>query len=353
MVWPASDAVKSAILSPLAALLIAAAAVAVSMTYARRRGLLDAPGRRRLHRAPTPRGGGVGIVLAALVVVLIPAARGAWGLSPSLGGAWLVGALLVAAVGFADDHRHLPVWLRLLAHLAAALLLVAVLAPPPLFAGVPLLWCAGVLLATVWSINLHNFMDGSNGLLALQSVFVLAAIAALAAAGAAPGIALAALALAAATLGFLPFNFPRARVFMGDVGSGTLGFLIAAVAFTAIARGALGIAEAVVVVSAFAVDASCTLLSRLLRGRRWYRPHREHLYQWIARVSHSHARAATLYVVWNMLLVAPALLLMRVWPAWAWALAAAVLAVAVLAWWLGKRACLRAAKNAKLHHAPA
>ena len=291
-------------------------------------------------------------MLAALVVVLISAARGGWGLTPVLGRAWLLGTVLVAAVGFADDHRHLPAQLRLLAHFAAALLLAAVLAPPPLFAGVPLLWTIGVLLATVWSINLHNFMDGSNGLLALQAVFVLAAVAVLTVATA-PGLALAALTLAAAALGFLPFNFPRARVFMGDVGSGALGFLIAAVVLTAIARGALGIAEAVVAVCAFAVDASCTLLSRLLRGRRWYRPHREHLYQWIARLSGSHSRAASLYVAWNLLLVAPMLLLMRARPAWAWPLAVTVLAIGVAAWCLGKRACLRAAKNAKLRHAPA
>ena len=341
------------ILSPLVALLIAAATVVAGMAYARRRGLLDIPGRRRLHRAPTPRGGGVGIVLAALVVVLIPATRGAWGLTPALGRAWMIGTLLVAAAGFADDHRHLPAWLRLLTHLAAALLLAIALGPPTSFAAEPLLWRAGALLATVWSINLHNFMDGSNGLLALQAVFVLAAIAALTFAGDVPDLALVALILAATMLGFLPFNFPRARVFMGDVGSGTLGFLIAAVALTAIARGALGIAEAVVVVSAFAVDASCTLLSRLLRGRRWYRPHREHLYQWIARVSHSHVRAAAFYAAWNLLLVAPALLLMRARPAWAWPLAAAVLITAMLAWWFGRRACLRAGKNAKLRHAPA
>jgi UDP-N-acetylmuramyl pentapeptide phosphotransferase/UDP-N-acetylglucosamine-1-phosphate transferase len=343
----------SVILPSLVALLIAAATVAAGMVYARWRGLLDIPGRRRLHRTPTPRGGGVGIVLAALVVVLIPATRGAWGLTPALGRAWLIGTLLVAMVGFVDDHRHLPAWPRLLAHLAAALLLAIALGTPTSFAAVPLLWRAGVLLATVWSINLHNFMDGSNGLLALQAMFTLAAIAALTSAGGAPGLALAALALAAATLGFLPFNFPRARVFMGDVGSGALGFLIAAVALAAIVRGALGIAEAAVVVSAFAVDASCTMLSRLLSGRRWYRPHREHLYQWIARVSHSHVRAASFYAAWNLLLVAPALLLMHVRPAWAWPLAATVLITAMLAWWFGRRACLRAEKNAKLRHAPA
>ncbi|MDE1898043.1 MAG: glycosyl transferase family 4 [Xanthomonadaceae bacterium] len=343
----------SVILPPLVALLIAAATVAAGMTYARWRGLLDTPGRRRLHQVPTPRGGGVGIVLAALIVALVPAARGAWSLAPALGVAWLGGALLVAAVGYADDHRHLPAWLRLLAHLAAALLLAMALGLPARFAPVPLLWRAGILLATVWSINLHNFMDGSNGLLALQALFVLAAIAALASAGGAPGLALVALVLAAATLGFLPFNFPRARVFMGDVGSGTLGFLIAAVALTAIARGALGLAEAAVVVSAFAVDASCTLLSRLLRGRRWYRPHREHLYQWIARVSGSHVRAAAYYSAWNLLLAGPVLLLMRVRPAWAWPLAVAVLICAMLTWWFGRRACLRAGKNAKLRHAPA
>jgi len=158
--------------------------------------------------------------------------------------------------------------------------------------------------------------------------------------------------LAAATLGFLPFNFPRARVFMGDVGSGALGFLIATAIGIGIDFGLLIPSEALILVSAFVIDASCTLVSRMLRGRRWYSAHREHLYQWLARTTSSHIRAVAVFTAWNVLIVIPALVIFEITDGHEIAITGAVYTLGIGAWLAGKRYCLQCKKCAR-HHAPA
>ncbi|MGH8172769.1 MAG: hypothetical protein ACREPX_06455, partial [Rhodanobacteraceae bacterium] len=167
--------------------------------------------------------------------------------------------------------------------------------------------------------------------------------------------------------GFLPFNFPRARVFMGDVGSGVLGLLIAVAVLWQMQVRQIALASGLILCSAFVVDASCTLISRMLRGRRWYSAHREHLYQWLARSSGGHARVVALYLAWNLLIAAPvvvwinqgsslsmsnAKITLADWSAPSGAGAAvAVYALGIVAWCVGKRICLRRAAQRKPHGA--
>src|SRR5690606_17283104 len=140
--------------------------------------------------------------------------------------------------------------------------------------------------------------------------------------------------------GFLPFNAPRARIFMGDVGSGALGFLIAAMAWIGILGGALRTSTVLLACSAFTTDATCTLLLRMLGGRRWYSAHREHLYQWLVRGGWSHARTVTCYMAWNLLIVLPVVYWMNRSPqaraSTGIGAVAALHAVAVVLWWWGK-----------------
>ena len=344
--------------------LLSAALTALSIHYARRRQLFDLPGRRRSHTMPTPRGGGIGIVVVAFAAALL-----FW--SPHAEGIALAIAIaLVGAVGWIDDHRGLAARWRLLAHMAAIgalivpLVLVAKAHLCTAQAGVSctqveflvatLAACAGLLL--VWSINLHNFMDGIDGILAMQACFVFAvAVAVFVHAGAARE-ALAAAVCIAASLGFLPFNFPRARVFMGDVGSGVLGLLVGLVAAALAVRPGIAAATGAVLCSAFVTDATCTLLSRMLRGRRWYSAHRDHLYQWLVRAGLSHAKVVALYMGWNLLVALPVAAWMNrttqipmpagIVPA------LCVYALAVATWCLGKRWCLRRVADGGLH-APA
>ncbi|WP_386065698.1 glycosyl transferase family 4 [Tahibacter sp. UC22_41] len=344
-------------LIPLAALICALVAEA-AIRYAHRRRLLDQPGRRRSHVLPTPRGGGIGIVVAATVVLAL-ALRPAQPLPAVL---LMPGLLLVAGIGWWDDHRPLRALTRLAVHLAAGVLLAAALwfwtaggdatggwAIPrndlPVWAGLAL--AAVIVFGAAWSINLHNFMDGINGLLTAQSAFVFAMIALVGALGLPHGLGSVPAALAAACLAFLPFNFPFARIFLGDVGSGALGFLIAALLACAVVAEPHWLAVGLLLVSGFAVDATATLLQRIWRGRRWYSAHREHLYQWLVRSGCSHARVVGYYMAWNLLLVAPLAVLVALKRDAGLDVAAVLVAYAagVALWWRARQSVLAGARR--------
>jgi len=355
----------------LVALLIATPALSASFTwlairYARRRQLLDLPGRRRSHSQPTPRGGGIAIVVAMLAGGIALALQSTRDYLPIL----LPPVVGIALVGWLDDHGGLSAAKRFAMHTIAAawvfagpLLVLTVFPVSDLTSGFGLVGIAAavVTIAIVWSINLHNFMDGINGLLTLQAIFVLCALAGLLAWRDADGAALL-LVCAAACAGFLPFNFPRAHVFMGDVGSGVLGLAIAVAVLWQIATPTIAAASGLVLCSAFVTDATCTLLSRMLQGRRWYSAHREHLYQWLVRCGHSHARVVALYMGWNLLIVLPVIGWMNrsptakapsadALPAFGVGATVAVYALAAVTWWFGKRACLATFRKRGRHAA--
>ena len=251
--------------------------------YALRRQLLDQPGERRSHRIATPRGGGIAIVLTVLAACVVALMMDPAFLPPL--GLVMTGLMLVAGIGWWDDHRPLPALQRLAVHLvASALLSMAVY-----LIGGNLLQAVLLFFVTAALINLWNFMDGINGIASSQAI-----AAALGFAWVMPvPSSLAALGVAAACLGFLPFNFPRARIFMGDVGSGALGYLMAALVGLASLATDIAWPALLLPLSAFLVDAGFTLLSRMLSGQRWMEPHTQHVYQrWVkAGASHAHVTA--------------------------------------------------------------
>ena len=311
----------------------------VALRYARWRRMLDQPGRRRMHTHSTPRGGGIAIVLTVL-------AASAYLLPMPIGAAFAAGLLLVAGIGWIDDHHPLSAKVRIVVHFLAALLFVATLWPLQTVDSLQhavLFACAVVGLAG--AINLWNFMDGSNGLVASQSVWVASGLALVFAALGAWPWALCAMVLAGACLGFLPFNFPRARVFLGDVGSGGLGFACAALWLVAFDLERSSFWWLVVLPAVLLIDSGLTLLSRIVAGRRWYTAHREHLYQWLIRAGASHVRVASLYFGWNLLVLLPTMLAMQRWPHHgSWLALAAVLPSAAM-WFVGKRAVLHRVRN--------
>lgn len=272
-------------------LVVGAVGAGLARSYARRCALLDHPGERRSHTVPTPRGGGAAIAVALLL------ATGwlAWrmpGQLPMLAG-FGVGLAMVSLVGWLDDHRPLSPWTRLAVHVAAA----AAFALGAWLQAGDLRVAALAFVATVALVNVWNFMDGIDGLAASQAVLV-AFVPAMLAGGA--GLALG-LALAASTLGFLPWNFPRARLFLGDSGSGAIGFAIGAlVAIAASADGARALLLCLLPLSAFLLDAGLTLGRRMLRRERWWQPHVTHAFQHAAR-RHGHARVTLAFGAWTLL----------------------------------------------------
>jgi UDP-N-acetylmuramyl pentapeptide phosphotransferase/UDP-N-acetylglucosamine-1-phosphate transferase len=194
----------------------------------------------------------------------------------------------LALVSFLDDVRSLPVQVRLPAHLVAAAVVVFAMATPAL--GVFAAFLA--ILAIAWMANLFNFMDGSDGLAGGMAVIGFAAMAMAAAASGASALALVCAALASASLGFLTFNFPPARVFMGDAGSVPLGFLAGALGVHGIVAGAWPAWFPLLVFSPFIVDASVTLTKRAWKREAVWRAHRAHYYQRLVLAGWTHRRLA-------------------------------------------------------------
>jgi Fuc2NAc and GlcNAc transferase len=254
--------------------------------------------------------------------------------------------LAVAAVGWRDDHKPLPVLPRIGVHLLASFAVAAILLAPAAHDDAQRwVWLIPIAIVFAGSINAHNFMDGIDALLGLQTVFVLIGYALLAWAGGAPALVAASAAAAAACFGFLLFNRPPARIFMGDVGSGTLGLLMAALAGVLVQRSPAVLWPCLILSSAFLVDAGLTLLARILAGKRWYTAHREHLYQWMVRAGFSHARTDAMYLLWNLIIVAPATWAALHWPDSGLWLCAAVYVSACAVWFTGKRMCLAAIRS--------
>jgi len=188
------------------------------------------------------------------------------------------------------------------------------------------------IVAVIWMMNLYNFMDGSNGMAGFQGVFAGTTMAILFQTGGEPAMALAALVVAAACAGFLPLNFPRARVFMGDASSVPLGFLFAAFAIYGMRTGSIGLALSILIMSVFVVDATLTLLSRAFRGERWYTAHAQHVYQRLIAQGWSHRKVLMAYQTVNVLLVLPAIVLAKMYPQYALATVALILLVLGACW---------------------
>lgn len=274
------------------AFLSALALTALARRYALARQLVDAPGERRSHTVATPRGGGI-----AIVAIVLPSMIWFGFAEPGKSPAWLLGACglaLVAAIGWVDDHRPLSPWSRLGVHgLAAGLLALGVA-----WAGQPLWWGVVVFALSLGLVNVWNFMDGIDGLASTQAILVALGLVLLGLVG---GGALLACVFAAACAGFLPFNLPKARIFLGDVGSGALGYLVACLIALAPAPDPVVSLLWLLPISAFLIDATLTLLSRIIRGERWWTPHVQHMYQRCVQAGHAHPLVTGGYAAWTLM----------------------------------------------------
>jgi|ERR1700722_5399038 Fuc2NAc and GlcNAc transferase len=324
-----------------AAFMIAVLGTGAMRRYALRKNMLDVPNDRSSHALPTPRGGGVAIVAAFFIAILGVAFVTRPGVA--VVSALLAGGGAIAGIGYLDDRRTLSASLRLSVHLAVAILVIAAIGGIPdrsmVHWGVHGAWVGSsiAVLALVCATNVFNFMDGIDGLAAGEAVFV-----GLAGAGLTwyvsgdSGAAGALLCLAAASFGFLLWNVSPARIFMGDAGSGFLGFTIAVLSLIAIRRDGMPVEVFAILGGLFISDATVTLLRRMLRGDRWLDAHRSHAYQRLARRWNGHLPVTMLAIAINLVWLLPwAVLAARVPDYARWFLAAALLPLILLALALG------------------
>ena len=298
--------------------------------WLRRRAILDRPNERSSHTVPTPRGGGLGLLPPLLAGWCLLAALAGGGLHWAMAG----GAMLLLLVSWRDDRGGLSVGPRLAAQLAA-LLPAALLLPGPVAQG----WLPAPLdtalaaVAWVWFVNLYNFMDGIDGISGVELGSIAFGLVLLAALGLlAPGQGLAALLLLAALLGFLAWNWHPAALFLGDVGSVPLGYLVGWLLLLACGQGLWP--AALILPAYYWADATLTLLARLRRGEKVWQAHRSHFYQ-RALASLSHGQVAGAILLADLLLVGATLLAARgqVWAG----LGLGALIVLLLLLWLARR----------------
>ena len=296
---------------------------------ARRWGFLDRPNERSSHTRVVPRAGGLEIVVAVgLCLALAPEL---WRQRPAAA-ALVAGALLLALVGLCDDRFGLSALVRLSFHLAVAAGFVyaagaidRVPLPAPLdFALGPL----GPAVSVLWIVavvNFYNFMDGIDGLAALQAMVTGTGIAL---AGFDPLASFLGAALAGASAGFLVFNWSRASVFLGDAGSGVLGFVFAALPFLVLRESkATTVSFVALSLWFFLADATWTLVRRIARGERPHQAHREHLYQRLVISGAGHAPVAAALGMGALGLTALALAALRAGGNGGWWVALLVAAV--------------------------
>ena len=263
--------------APFAAFVVTAVVLRVLLLPAARRWFLDQPNQRSLHVSPVPRTGGLGV---------LPGLTTGWFLV-SADPLPLLLALGLMALSLFDDWKDLPPGMRLIGHLAAAGAFV-------LFELGGLRWfeLALLLLAVGWMTNLYNFMDGADGLAGGMAVFGFGTYAVAAWMAGQESLALSCASVAAAAAGFLLFNFPPARMFMGDAGSVPLGFLAAALGLVGWHAGVWPLWFPALVFAPFVIDASVTLVRRALRGEKVWQAHREHYYQRQVLMGWSHRKLA-------------------------------------------------------------
>ncbi|MEX2353437.1 MAG: glycosyltransferase family 4 protein, partial [Gammaproteobacteria bacterium] len=278
---------------------------------------------RSLHAEPTPRGGGLSIVILVLsstfilwLLELLPA--------PDLL-AIGVGGLLVAVTGWLDDHYDVPALWRAIAYLGASVWAVYWVMVSDLSANLMLYVLSGIaVIAIAWLTNLYNFMDGSDGLAAGQAIFTGMVVAVLLSMSDQTGLSILLLVLAGASSGFLIWNRPPAKIFMGDAGSCLVGFMFAVTAMITATQGSISLAVWLILLAVFICDASLTLLKRILNRERWYQAHRSHAYQLTVQYGFSHKQLLAAFLLLNIILLIPSALMAYFWSGWQWWVASGI-----------------------------
>jgi Fuc2NAc and GlcNAc transferase len=304
--------------------------------------ILDVPNHRSSHSRPTPRIGGVAIAGVVLLSTLAFSLTGA--LAPDIAWAVVPSGIAIAAVGLLDDVRGgVSAWMRIVIQMASVAWFIVAIGGAPTF-GVAALEASAVLrnaivfVGLLWMLNLFNFMDGIDGIAGSESVFTALGLVAIIGLGFGRSDAASLpLIVGGASLGFLCWNWPPARVFMGDAGSGFLGFMMGVLIVLADVEWGLSLAVPLILLAVFIVDATVTLVRRFVVGDKWYEAHRSHGYQRLSRRFKSHGVVTLGVVLVNVFWLLPLAIAAASWPDRAALLAAiAFLPLVSASLWIAK-----------------
>ncbi len=328
----------SEILFPLTALILSFLLTGVIRKYALQKNIIDTPNERSSHSIPTPRGGGLAIVLTFYFYLFIYYRLG-YVENGTLYS--LVGLMAVALIGFMDDHRHIPARYRLLVHFLSAGWCVywsGTVMPDVIFNHQ--LWSWGIALFTlvylVWLLNLFNFMDGIDAIASVETMTVLGSAVVLIylqsdQSPLSNGLQLLLVTVVAAAAGLLIWNWPPAKIFMGDVGSAFIGILLGVFSLISINMGLMSFTLWLILLAVFITDASLTLMVRLIAKEKVYQAHSSHAYQHLAR-KYGHKMVSIAVLITNLLWLFPLSLLAQKYASFAGAfLLLAYLPLVVLA----------------------
>lgn len=276
--------------------------------YALAKNIIDTPNERSSHIIPTPRGGGVAIVISYLIYLFFLMFFG--GLDILVGLTVLGSGLIIAILGFLDDHGHINALARLTIHFLVAISVVVALGgftEVQIFNGMVLGFVANIIavLFLVWLLNLYNFMDGINGLASIQAIITAIIMTALYRLSQSTLNTDILVLLASCTFGFLLWNFPNAKIFMGDAGSGFLGIIMGVLALIALKYSTTLFCAWLICLGVFIVDATFTLIRRVVSGHKMYDAHRSHAYQIASRKYNSHVIVSVSVAVINIFWLFP------------------------------------------------
>ena len=276
--------------------------------YALKKNIIDNPNERSSHTMPTPRGGGVAVVISYLLSLAGLIYLGY--LTPSIGIIVIVAGFIIALLGFLDDHGHINALVRLAIHFMVAIGVVVALGgftEVTIFNGLQLGFVANIIavLFLVWLLNLYNFMDGINGIASIEAITATVSIGSIYLLSSFYLSSQVLFLLAACTAGFLLWNFPKARIFMGDACSGFLGLVLGILALIALKQDVALFCAWLICLGVFIVDATFTLIRRVINGHKMYDAHRSHAYQYASRKYNSHTCVTLSVLAINVLWLFP------------------------------------------------
>ena len=288
--------------------------------YALKKNIIDNPNERSSHSIPTPRGGGVAVVCSYLLAlaVLIYSQQ----LEFHTGLTLIIAGFIIALLGFLDDHGHINSMLRLAVHFLVAIGVVFSLggfSEVTIFNGFELGFFANIIavLFLVWLLNLYNFMDGINGIASVEAITTTVSMAVLYLLLYTSLNSDILWLLAACVFGFLLWNFPKAKIFMGDACSGFLGLILGILALIALKENLALFCAWIICLGVFVVDATYTLIKRVLNGYKMYDAHRSHSYQILSRRWGSHTPVTLIVALINLFWLFP-IAYMTVMQQWAY-----------------------------------